>query len=223
MTSGLSGGLISGPLATKRVFAAPNGGALIKSANPSAASSSCLELQVAGVKKFQMNRQGYMAIGDPATALGYICGPGTPLDNVTGYSYLLVGNDVGLQNTANGRALFLRGAATNPINIDTTVGLHFGPYGSTSGEIVGPVLNRAGSTTTLQIGQDHATSPTAQTIKAHNVTTGTGASLTLSGGTGSVANGAVVLNGGNRAAYNAAPDAATIRDILISHGLMAES
>jgi len=49
------------------------------------------------------------------------------------------------------------------------------------------------SAATLQLGVDHATTPTGQTIKAHDVTTGTGASLTLNGGTGSVANGAVVL------------------------------
>ncbi len=44
-----------------------------------------------------------------------------------------------------------------------------------------------------QMGQDHATAPTAQTIKAHDVTTGTGASLTIAGGKGSVAGGAVII------------------------------
>jgi len=46
---------------------------------------------------------------------------------------------------------------------------------------------------TLQLGADHATTATNQRIKAHDVTTGTGASLTLSGGTGSVAGGSVIL------------------------------
>lgn len=45
----------------------------------------------------------------------------------------------------------------------------------------------------LQLGANHATTPTAQTIKAHNVTTGSGANLTLCGGTGSIAGGSVVL------------------------------
>jgi len=45
----------------------------------------------------------------------------------------------------------------------------------------------------LQLGVDHATSTTNQTIKAHDVTTGTGASLTIAGGNGSVANGAIIL------------------------------
>jgi hypothetical protein len=84
------------------------------------------------------------------------------------------------------------------------------------------VLARGGAAS-LQLGQNHASAATNQTIKAHNVTAGTGASLTLQGGTGTVANGAVVLNGGNRAAYDAAPSTTVIRDILISHGLMAAS
>jgi len=46
---------------------------------------------------------------------------------------------------------------------------------------------------TLQLGVNNATTATNQTIKAHNVTTGTGANLTLAGGTGSVANGAVIV------------------------------
>jgi hypothetical protein len=46
---------------------------------------------------------------------------------------------------------------------------------------------------TLQLGADHATTATNQRIKSHDVTTGTGASLTLSGGTGSVAGGSVIL------------------------------
>lgn len=40
-------------------------------------------------------------------------------------------------------------------------------------------------------------------------------------GTGTKRN--IVLNGANRAAYDASPSATTIRDILISHGLMAAS
>jgi len=46
----------------------------------------------------------------------------------------------------------------------------------------------------LQLGANHATTATNQTIKAHNVTTGTGANLVLSGGTGSVASGVVIIS-----------------------------
>ena len=54
-------------------------------------------------------------------------------------------------------------------------------------------LGRGGAAATLQIGVDHATTPTEQTFKAHNVTTGTGAALKLCGGTGSVGKGAVII------------------------------
>lgn len=49
------------------------------------------------------------------------------------------------------------------------------------------------SASSLQLGANHATTPTDQTLKAHNVTTGTGANLVLAGGTGSVAGGAAIL------------------------------
>lgn len=51
-------------------------------------------------------------------------------------------------------------------------------------------INRAAAAS-IQLGANNATTATNQTIKAHNVTTGTGADLILAGGTGSVANGNV--------------------------------
>lgn len=84
-------------------------------------------------------------------------------------------------------------------------------------------FGRGNAAATAQLGKDHATTATPQCFKAHNVTTGTGASLEVAGGTGSVARGAVTLNGGNRSAYIASPSTTQIRDILISHGLMAAS
>jgi len=53
-------------------------------------------------------------------------------------------------------------------------------------------LERAAAAS-LQLGSNHATTATAQTIKAHNVTTGNGANLVLAGGTGSVAGGTVKI------------------------------
>jgi len=51
---------------------------------------------------------------------------------------------------------------------------------------------RRGAAATLQLGEDHATSPINQTIKAPNSTgAGVGADLTLQGGTGSGGNGSV--------------------------------
>lgn len=49
------------------------------------------------------------------------------------------------------------------------------------------------SASSLQLGANHATTPTGQTLKAHNVTTGVGAELKLCGGTGSVGKGAVTV------------------------------
>ena len=49
------------------------------------------------------------------------------------------------------------------------------------------------SASSLQLGANHATTPTDQTLKAHNVTTGTGAALKLCGGAGSIAFGAVYV------------------------------
>lgn len=57
---------------------------------------------------------------------------------------------------------------------------------------------------TVQFGLDHATTATNQLIKAHDVTTGTGASMTIAGGKGSAAGGAVILA---TSASNGAPSA----------------
>lgn len=54
-------------------------------------------------------------------------------------------------------------------------------------------LRNYSSPNILQLGNDSGDTPTAQRIKAHDVTTGTGADLELAGGTGSVANGTVKI------------------------------
>jgi hypothetical protein len=54
-------------------------------------------------------------------------------------------------------------------------------------------LRVAGTTNAFQVGQNHATVASSGSLKAHNVTTGTGASMTIAGGTGSVAGGEVIL------------------------------
>ena len=50
------------------------------------------------------------------------------------------------------------------------------------------------SAAVVQFGMDHATTAISQTIKAHDVTTGTGAAMNIQGGTGSTAGGAVTLS-----------------------------
>ncbi len=54
-------------------------------------------------------------------------------------------------------------------------------------------LMRGGAAATVQMGENHATTPTNQVLKAHNVTTGTGASLTIRPGEGSIGNGGLYL------------------------------
>ena len=74
-------------------------------------------------------------------------------------------------------------------------GINFGGYVDltwyTGGAFAAIGLKLTPSLNTLQLGETHATTATNQTLKAHNVTTGTGADLVLSGGTGSVAGGKV--------------------------------
>ena len=112
-------------------------------------------------------------------------------------------------------------SATASVYLPSGGQMGFGSSGDNTGS--NDALITRGGVGSLQLGATHATTPTAQTIGAHPVTTGTGADLTLQGGNGSVARGNVILFGGNRAPYDAAPSTTTIRDILISHGLMAAS
>lgn len=124
-----------------------------------------------------------------------------------------------LQFYAN--STFIGQLNTNELGLPSTTLISFSsvPSPSSSKDLD---LGRGGAAT-LQIGKNHATTATAQVFKSHNVTTGTGGSLEIAGGTGSVARGNVTLNGGNRSAYIASPSTTQIRDILISHGLMAAS
>jgi len=73
------------------------------------------------------------------------------------------------------------------------------------------LLGRAGAAS-LQLGANHATTGTNQTIKAHNVTTGTGADLILKGGTGSVANGNVCFGTYSALAAETVQGYLTIKD-----------
>jgi hypothetical protein len=81
---------------------------------------------------------------------------------------------------------------------------------------------RRGAAATLQLGENHATTPTAQTIRAHGVTTGIGADLRLQGGNGGSAKGCVVLDGYYRQAFDDTgyPSYQKIIDTLVYHGLM---
>lgn len=131
------------------------------------------------------------------------------------------------------------------LGLASTLTLGWGSSSAIAGKDT--LLGRA-SAATLQMGKDHATVATAQCLKAHNVTTGTGGSLEIAGGTGSAGRGAVKLNGGGRVAYVDPPSGydfsgsdsvslgslnswqsqvnasiSAITSALINHGLMAAS
>lgn len=92
-----------------------------------------------------------------------------------------------LRIDVNYGSLLVRGNYTVPVANSGMLWLDSGTYAKNGW------LTRT-SAWTYQFGENHATTPTAQTIKAHDVTTGTGADLILSGGTGSVANGNVIIS-----------------------------
>jgi hypothetical protein len=104
------------------------------------------------------------------------------------------------QHVAGGNAVF-RAAdqyTTNPgITSGTATSTSFIAISTASASTARTNANSIGfsreSSGVIQWGIDDATTATNQTIKAHDVTTGTGASLTLAGGNGSAAGGAVVI------------------------------
>lgn len=170
----------------------------------SGANANLIDLgTVAGGSLFKVTKAGAFSLGNNFNIQTY-----GVADSLT----------FGLQGNST---LAIYGSATSTSRqLRMTGGGYFGwATGSPDGTL-DLILNRAAAAS-LQLGANHATTATNQTIKAHNVTTGTGSALEIAGGTGSVARGAVTLNGGNRSAYVASPSTTQIRDILISHGLMA--
>ena len=98
--------------------------------------------------------------------------------------------------------------------------ISFGGYGQGSPYQNYPLLISKSEQNVLQLGGNHATVATDQTIKAHDVVDGTGAAVIIEGGDGNAAKGAVLLEGGNRATPNNF-DVVDIIYALYQHGLMA--
>lgn len=139
------------------------------------ASSLLLDLQVGGSSKFKVDKAGSLRLN------------GDSQDTVWRRS------DVGM--------LIFHGHSGNSTGIGSGVlnpGLNLGYACSvrwtndTPAASADLILKRSAAAI-LQLGVDHATTATTQTIKAHNVTTGTGANLVLAGGTGSVMGGSVKI------------------------------
>lgn len=91
-------------------------------------------------------------------------------------------------------------------------GTGFYGFGTDNGTNLHSIRNAAfyygGAANTIQIGATHATVATLGTLAGHRVTSGVGGPIEIAGGVGGSGRGNVTLNGGNRAAYAAAPSVA---------------
>jgi hypothetical protein len=142
---------------------------------------------------------------------------GTTVCSVRKDGWLVTNFGLGCENfysTGGGQTMVIGSIAGigNSVSVINALGLGGGNL-----SIVSP------SSSILQLGGNHSTTPTTQTIKAHDVVTGSGASLVISGGNGSTVKGNVILDGGNRNTYDSSlySSFSTIATIFIKHGLMA--
>lgn len=125
--------------------------------------------------------------------------------------------DFGDITTSNNSGLFLGTGSTRMMYLSYINGTiqvlaaSLGFSGNTTSNNHDLIVGRAAAAT-MQLGVNHATTATKQTIKAHNVTTGTGATLCIAGGTGSSAGGAVEI------ATSATTGAPTVRMIVKANG-----
>jgi hypothetical protein len=140
-----------------------------------------IDLQIAGSSKFFVDQNGSVNIASG----GVVIGAGVIL-TYNGTTFLGSSTSGNVNLNAGGTSWFQFGTAGNlSANSASQIGWSSGSVGTND-----TILGRAAAAT-LQLGVNAASTATAQTIKAHNVTTGTGADLILKGGTGSVAAGNV--------------------------------
>ncbi len=135
-------------------------------------------------------------------SLGYDSGNGSiSVRNAANSAYLRLDADIlfGVNIVASNAQVFASGGGIigSPSFLGNGGGIQAVDTGyigfSSTSSISGTpdVLLRRGGAAVISMGTTHPTTPTAQTIKAHNVTTGIGADLILSGGAGSTADGEV--------------------------------
>lgn len=149
------------------------GGTLTGALTVNVASGNLIVGQLSGSEKFKVTSDGILSLGNNFNAQTY-----GVADSWT----------LGLQGNAT-CAFYGSSTAANR-QIRMSGGGYFGWSAGSPDGALDLILNR-NAAATLQLGVNHATTATNQTIKAHNVTTGTGADLILCGGTGSIANGNV--------------------------------
>lgn len=150
------------------------------------ASSRLLRLQVGSVDRFAVAPTGGVTLRHSSSANDAITMGGTSnmiitaQSNSGGLHYQIVADSTG----AGGPASFRFGAGA------------LLEWNSVSNLAVGSRDLKIGrdSAAILQLGEDHATTATNHSLKAHDVTTGTGASLDLRGGNGSSSGGSVTIS-----------------------------
>lgn len=113
--------------------------------------------------------------GSPTTGI-YRNGTGNLVISYSGQTSIEIGN-----------------IAVNLQNVNLTVNYVYQATGARFIMHGGLTTFGASAAATIQFGADDPTTPTAQTLKAHDVTAGTGANMIIAGGKGSVAGGAVIL------------------------------
>jgi len=163
----------------------------------SASGSLLMDLQVGATSRVTIGKTGkiYSYVSSPSSGNENLVlrGYGSNLtiyddDGFTVRGSFAIGRWTGSEFvTANQSA----NVSTNGIFVGSATSLQWSNSSVWYGTIDLTVSRAAAAT--LQLGVNDATTPTAQALKAHDVITGTGASMTIAGGTGSVAGGAVVL------------------------------
>ena len=162
------------------------------------ASSLLMDLQAGGVSRFSVPASGFTTVRGSANTNSGLCITSRDAWAAGNSTWIAFGDTTGnssikvpFSSAASWNGYFgfeINGSVPGGKISFNTAAANSMALGSSSDVVL--ARQAAGS---LQFGVDHATTPTAQTIKSHNVTTGTGASLTLAGGTGSVAGGSVAL------------------------------
>lgn len=147
----------------------------------SASASLLLDLQVDGSSKFSVKKDGTVSAevyGFSTSSMSFLMGTDFAIRSTN--DYVLGVLPSGKMRVRSGFNLEWSNDATN--------------YYAGSVDLS---LNRA-SAATLQLGENHATTGTTQTIKSHDVTTGYGSNLNISAGSGSSGKGILTLDGSNR-------------------------
>lgn len=158
----------------------------------SAAASTLLRRQVGGSTVFSLGANGKIALlaqAYPSASISSTANSAYGFGFSGGLPNLVANNKEAAAGCVGG----VNGANQSYLGATALMLAGFGSAPSGTG-VAGGVLLSMLNANELTIGYTHATTATNQTVKAHDVTTGTGADLILSGGTGSVANGNVIIS-----------------------------